>query len=502
MPTTPRALVSDRRDPPAARALTATRAPAAALALSVMALATLAAPSPGNAQTTRAQTSQAQTSQAQTQPKWRLHTLGAVQFQTPRDWRVRRSGTAPSRTNLVVEGQGAAAPRLALTIAPQPDLSRNAITGLITASRARVANLPATRYDWRRNGRRGITLVFDEPTPSGKPLTVVFTSPGDDWIAMRPVFERATRSIRFTVKTAEQTAVRPPEAPAPARPAATAARPAQASAPTRQSTQQPEQATRPASPAQTPAAAVATPVPQATTVATPTKAEAEIAPTSAEAPKKTATPPKAVVPTKTSTPKATVATAAPPRAAPVKVASAPATQPAARTDLRPVAELGWSLRVPDGWSVVSDNRFGVESWRLRRDGWRAGRDPNGLYAVTVTLTPDNGETALGIVAAEAIKQLSKAAFGGATAVRQAPASLGGAQGLLADITPAGSESENAKRLRLFLARDEGRLIIVTALAEARSSAPLEAAFGRTGIVTARLKEIPASVVAPAESSAQ
>ena len=498
MPNTPRALVSDRRDPTAARALAAT--------LSVMALALLAAPLPGHAQSSQAQSEQAQSEQTQSQQKWRLHTLGAVQFQTPRDWRVRRTGTAASKTSLVVEGQGATAGRLAVTIAPQPDLSRNAITGLITASRARVADLAATRYDWRRNGRRGVTLVFDDPTPSGEPLTIVFTSPGNTWTAMRPVFERAARSIRFTVKTAPQATARPAEAPAAAEPAATPARPVQPVAPASRVARQPEQPQRPVAPAPTPVAPVATPVPQQAVEAPAPKAQApKVQPPKVEPPKVAAPAPAkttpapiaAETPKKTETPQAATAQPSPPRAAPVTVASAPATKPAARTDLRPVAELGWSLRVPEGWSMVTDNRFGVESWRLRRDGWRAGTNPTGLYAVTLTITPDDGETALDIVAAESIRQLSQAAFGGETAVRQATASLGGTRGLLADIAPAGSDDSGAKRLRLFLARDKGRLIIVTALAEAPSSDPLDAAFGQSGIVTARLREIPAAVATPA-----
>ncbi len=429
---------------------------------------------------------------------WRLHTFDALQVQTPPNWVERARADARTFT---VSGNGADAPALTLSTAGMA-ADPSGISGMITASRARVARLAATRYDWRRNGRRGVMLVLKEPTPTGEPLTVTFTTSNEDWIAMRPVFERALHSIRYTVKA--------PTVAMPAHPqdnakVATAERDTTPVETPHSALHDPEARTSQVPPAQAPSAQAAAGVD--TAEAADTARPSPLFPTApAQAPKaapgsNTATPETAAV--EAPLPNAPAPDARQDAAQDIRAAEAPADKAVAALPASPaadasaanaedsrdtIADLGWRLRVPADWELAEDSRYGVSSWKLRRKGWRAGDSANGLVALTVTLTADAGSSSLDAMVDDAVAQLSRAAFAGETENTRSTASLGRTEGRLVDIRPSGSAEAATKRLRLYLARNGDRLVIVTALARSASGDELDKAFGPGGLITTALKK--------------
>ncbi|PLX38562.1 MAG: hypothetical protein C0606_10265 [Hyphomicrobiales bacterium] len=475
------------------------------------------------------------------QESWQVHRLGPFQFQAPGSW---VAGTAPGE--ILVGDEGDDGSSLFLSTGSQEDVS-DTIDGLVGTSRTRISGVPATRYDWQSSGLRGVTVVT-EARVGRPPLTVVFSTPEEFWDDSRAVFDRAIRNVRFAPrpKKAAEAQSTPREAdaaqqgsggsdvklPAAIRAAIEArsragdepeaapavekqAEPA-GDVPAFQPVAPAVAATEPEAPAE-PAAE-----PDASEQAAPQKAVETVAEVPAAVEPKPATP--AVAPTvpappaekmaqaelalRSTTPAVVpdaepkteaVAADAPvevARVEPAETAPAAASTPPPAAEIRMIADLGFGLRIPQGWVLDESTDTKVVSWRLRHRDGRSGMTGAGAYALTLTLTDDSGKIPFDTLFADTAGYLAGTLMSGGKISSERQAVLGPMTGRVADLVGTAVDGGESARARVFIARKDGRLLVLSAVGG--KGAALDQAFGAGGLVTTGLRPVEAASATAAE----
>ncbi|MBB4301246.1 outer membrane biosynthesis protein TonB [Rhodobium orientis] len=151
--------------------------------------------------------------------------------------------------------------------------------------------------------------------------------------------------------------------------------------------------------------------------------------------------------------------------------------------VRKVEAHGFSLRVPDGWTIREDRGESVDSWRLRDKAWRAGTVPEGLFSAAVTVS--NGKRSLDDLFAETTKHFATKVLEGGETFGEGTFPFGAGEMRYADI--AGRLDANGGTrvdavVRVAIAKRDGRLLVFSAFAPAANRDALGRAFSTDGLV--------------------
>ncbi len=152
---------------------------------------------------------------------------------------------------------------------------------------------------------------------------------------------------------------------------------------------------------------------------------------------------------------------------------------------RAVAEHGFLLRVPDGWTIQEDRRDKADSWRLRDKSWRAGNGSSGLFSVTATISPAKRNAKPETLFRQTVEHFSTTVLKDAVTVSEGRTAFANREMFHADIAgilDADTDRPYETILRVVVDRWDDKLVVVTAFAPAGAPQALSAVMGPQGFV--------------------
>jgi hypothetical protein len=146
-------------------------------------------------------------------------------------------------------------------------------------------------------------------------------------------------------------------------------------------------------------------------------------------------------------------------------------------------QLGFALRVPQGWDVERSDENGIKTWKLRSREWVNGKIPAGALVATVSVVTRNpGSNPEKEFRAFAQEYAVKLLHGGRV-TSFAPNAMGGLSGFIARVTGTVPQNQGGQPVAvegvIILTEPAGQYVIASTVAPIASAAALET-FGAAG----------------------
>jgi len=159
-------------------------------------------------------------------------------------------------------------------------------------------------------------------------------------------------------------------------------------------------------------------------------------------------------------------------------------QPSAAANGRTIDEpqLGFALRVPEGWDFNQSDEDGIKTWKLRNKDWNNGKIPADVLSATITAIARNPGSNPEQEFREFAHDYAEKLLHGGRVASFAPHSMGGLGGFIAHATGTLVQNEGpqlAVEAVVILVEPPGQYVIASAIAPSASAAAL-AAFGAPG----------------------